>query len=146
VRFSNDKSPYRTHVSATVSGLFVSLSAEGLYVGTGLYMPEPVALRRLREAIDGEESGKPLAALVASLRRKGYMVGSHESVATVPRGFAVDHPRLELLRMKDIHAGRMLEPGDVSSASAVVRVRRIRDEVAPFRAWLSRHVGATSCS
>lgn len=145
VRFSQDKSPYHTHVSARVRGAVLWLSAEGLYVGTGLYMPEPPVLRRLREAIDRDASGKALAALVASLRKKGYTVTSHDSVASVPRGFSADHPRLELLRMKDIHAGRTLAPSEVSSATAVAAVRRVADDVEPLRLWLTRNVGAATC-
>jgi uncharacterized protein (TIGR02453 family) len=145
IRFSKDKSPYKTHVSARIPGCVLWLSAEGLYVGTGLYMPDPPALRRLREAIDREASGKALAGLIKVLRKEGYTVATHESVESVPRGYAADHPRIELLRMKDIHAGRTLAPKEVSTAAAVTKVRKVCDDVAPFRQWLITHVGATGC-
>jgi uncharacterized protein (TIGR02453 family) len=141
IRFSKDKSPYHTHVSTIVRGNYLSLSAKGLYVGTGLYMPEPAALRKLRAAIDAERSGGALATLVASLRRKGYTVESHEVVASVPRGYSTDHPRLELLRMKGIHAGRVLKPSELSSADAVANVWRVCGDIAPLREWLLQHVG-----
>jgi len=145
IRFSKDKSPYRTHVSTMVRGNYLSLSAKGLYVGTGMYMPEPAALRKMREAIDEERSGAALAALVTSLRKKGYTVASHDAVASAPRGYSSDHPRLELLRMKDIHAGRTLKPSELSSASAVGKVQRVCRDIAPLREWLLRHVGRSSC-
>ena len=145
IRFSKDKSPYKTHVSTMVRGNFLSLSAKGLYVGTGVYMPEPAALRTMREAINDERSGAALATLVASLRKRGYTVGSHEVLASVPRGYSTDHPRLELLRMKDIHAGRTLKPSEVSSAHAVGKVRRVISDIAPLRQWLLQHVGRSSC-
>jgi uncharacterized protein (TIGR02453 family) len=145
VRFSKDKSPYKTHVSARIAGCVLWLSADGLYVGTGLYMPDPPTLRRLREAIDRDASGKALADLVKALRKKGYTVASHESVESVPRGYAADHPRLELLRMKDVHAGRTLAPQELSTAAAVAKVRKVCDDVAPLRQWLVKNVGATGC-
>jgi uncharacterized protein (TIGR02453 family) len=145
VRFSKDKSPYKTHVSARVAGCVLWLSAQGLYVGTGLYMPDAPTLRRLRESIDRDASGKALADLVKVLRKKGYTVTSHETVASVPRGYAADHPRVDLLRMKDIHAGRTLAPKELSTAAAVRKVRKVRDDVAPLREWLVKHVSATSC-
>jgi uncharacterized protein (TIGR02453 family) len=145
IRFSKDKSPYKTHVSAHIPGGVLWMSAEGLYVGTGLYMPDPPALRKLREAIDREASGKALVALVKSLRKKGYTVASHETVESVPRGYAADHPRLELLRMKDIHAGRTLAPSEVSTAAAVTKVRKVCADVAPLGEWLRKHVGANAC-
>jgi len=143
MRFARDKSaPYRTHVSTVVRGNYLSLSADGLYVGTGMYMPDPATLRRLREAIDADASGRKLAAIVAALRRKGYKVDTHESLGSAPRGFRADHPRLNLLRMKDIHAGKMFKPSEVGTAKAVQQVRRACEDVAPLRQWIQRYVGS----
>jgi uncharacterized protein (TIGR02453 family) len=143
MRFARDKStPYRTHISTVVRGNYLSLSADGLYVGTGMYMPEAPMLRRLREAIDTEASGRTLAALVTKLRRKGYKVDTHESVESAPRGFRADHPRLDLLRMKDIHAGKMFRPVEVGKATAVQQVRRAIEDVTPLREWIQRYVGS----
>ena len=143
MRFARDKSaPYRTHVSTVVRGNYLSLSADGLYVGTGMYMPDPATLRRLREAIDADASGRKLAAIVAALRRKGYKVDTHESLGSAPRGFRADHPRLNLLRMKDIHAGKMFKPSEVGTARAVQQVRRACEDVAPLRQWIQRYVGS----
>jgi uncharacterized protein (TIGR02453 family) len=145
IRFSKDKSPYKTHVSARIPGAVLWLSAEGLYVGTGLYMPDPPTLRRLREAIYDEASGKALVDLVKTLRKKRYTVATHETVESVPRGYAADHPRVDLLRMKDIHAGRTLAANELASAAAVARVRKVCDDVAPLGDWLKKHVGGKSC-
>lgn len=143
MRFARDKSaPYRTHVSTVVRGNYLSLSADGLYVGTGMYMPDAPTLRRLREAVDNDASGRKLAALVATLRRKGYKVDTHESVASAPRGFQADHPRLDLLRMKDIHAGKMFKPSEIGTVKAVQQVRRACEDVAPLRQWIQRYVGS----
>jgi uncharacterized protein (TIGR02453 family) len=92
VRLSKDKSPYQLHVSGIVGDTFLQISAEGLYVGTGLYMPDAAVLRAMREAIATEASGAELARLVKALRAKGYTVQSHESLASVPRGCSADHP------------------------------------------------------
>ena len=74
------------------------LSKDGLYVGTGIYMPDGPTLRRLREAIAEDASGRKIAAIVAGLRRKKYSVGSHETTATAPRGYDARHPPIELFR------------------------------------------------
>ena len=60
LRFSRDTQPYRTYIAAGVSGNYISLSPAGLYVGTGIYKPEPAALERFRSAIDNDESGRLL--------------------------------------------------------------------------------------
>ena len=145
VRFAKDKSPYRTDISGMVGGHYLQISAKGLYVGVGLYMPEPPALRKLREAIAADGSGRALVGIVERLRAKGYEVVSHESVTSAPRGYEAGHPRIEFLRMKDIHAGITRPPADLATAKAVERIRRDEAELAPFRQWLLEHVGKTSC-
>jgi uncharacterized protein (TIGR02453 family) len=141
MRFSRDGAPYKTHIAAGVLGTYINLSAEGLYVGTGMYRPEPAVLQKFRAAIDADKSGRDLAKVVSTIRRKGYTVGTHESVNSAPRGYAADHPRIELLRMKDIHAGKMIEPGPVlASRKAVAAVKKVMDDVRPLAEWISRNV------
>lgn len=144
LRFSKDKSPYHTHLSTIVRGTYLWLSAKGLYIGTGIYMPDGPALRKLRAAIDADAPGQALADLVRTLRKKGYEVVSHETVSSTPRGYEADHPRIDLLRMKDIHAGKTLGPADLATANAVAAVRKVSADVAPLGDWLRRYVGAAN--
>jgi uncharacterized protein (TIGR02453 family) len=141
MRFSRDGQPYKTHIAAGVLGTYINLSAEGLYIGTGMYRPEPAALQKFRSAIDADKSGRELAKIVSAIRRKGYTVGTHESVNSAPRGFAADHPRIEFLRMKDIHAGKTIPPGPVlASRRAVAAVKQVVTDIRPLAEWIGRHV------
>ncbi len=141
MRFSRDGKPYKTHIAAGVLGTYINLSAEGLYVGTGMYRPEPAVLQKFRAAIDADKSGRELAKIVSAIRKKGYAVGTHETVNSAPRGFKADHPRIELLRMKDIHAGKTIEPGSVlASRKAVAAVKKVMTDVRPLADWISRYV------
>jgi uncharacterized protein (TIGR02453 family) len=143
VRFSRDTLPYRTYIAAGVSGNYISLSPAGLYVGAGIYKPEPAALERFRRAIDSDESGRPLQRIVTSLRRKHYQVDTHERLMSAPRGYAADHPRIELLRMKGIFAGKTFEPASwLSTRKALQRIRQTAKDVSPLAEWLRVHVGA----
>jgi uncharacterized protein (TIGR02453 family) len=143
VRFSNDKSPYKTHIAAGVGGHYIALSAESVYVGAGMYKPDPPALQRFRAAIDRDTSGRELARFVASMRRKGYHVDTHEMVTSAPRGYSADHPRIDLLRMKDIFAGKSLPAGPwLASRKALERITRVMTDVKPLSDWLRRHVQA----
>ena len=141
MRFSRDGKPYKTHIAAGVLGTYISLSAEGLYIGTGMYRPEPAVLQKFRAAIDADKSGRELTKIVGTIRKKEYTVGTHESVNSSPRGFAADHPRIELLRMKDIHAGKMIQPGPVlASRKAVAAVKKVMADVRPLADWIGRHL------
>ncbi len=141
MRFARDGAPYRTHLATGVGRNYINLSSEGLWIGTGVYRPEPAVLQKLRQAIDADKAGRELTRIVSVLRRKGYDVDTHESVKSAPRGFAADHPRLDLLRMKDIFAGKIIKPGPVlASRKSVPAVKKIMAEVRPLSEWLARHV------
>ena len=142
MRFNRDRDPYKTRIEAGVKGHYVSVGPQGMYVGTGLYKPEPATLRQLREAVAADVSGRKLQAIVAALRKKGYMVSTHESSAGPPRGYQADHPRIELLKMKDIHAGKTFEPAMLSTPKALAQVKKAMSDLAPFSAWLKTYVAA----
>ena len=141
MRFVRDGGPYRTHIATGVLRTYISLSADGLYVGTGMYKPEPAVLQKLRAAIASEKSGRELAKIVNMMRRKGYTVGTHETLNSAPRGYTLAHPRIDLLRMKDIHAGRTIDPGSVlASRKAVAAVKKVMGDVRPLGDWLAKYV------
>jgi uncharacterized protein (TIGR02453 family) len=142
MRFSRDGVPYKTHIAGGVGRNYINLSSAGLWTGTGMYRPEPAALQKLRSAIAADKSGRELAKIVGTLRRKGYQVDTHESLNSAPRGFDADHPRIDLLRMKDIFSGRLIAPGPVlASRKSVAAVKKVIADVAPLAAWLSQYVG-----
>ena len=142
VRFSADKTPYKTNCAATIGSGYISFSADGLSVGGGLYMPDPKALARYREAVDNEKSGVELVRIVAALRKEGYDTMAHEVLKTAPKGYPKDHPRIELLRYKGI---AMMKTWPVG---AWMGTRKAKDRVVttlragvPLNQWLLRNVG-----
>ena len=142
VRFSADKTPYKTTCAATLGSGYVAFSAHGLSVGSGLYMPEPAALTRFRAAVDADDTGAELAAIVADLHRAGYQTMAHEVLKTAPRGFPKDHPRIELLRHKGIAMMKSWPVGAwLGTRKAKDRVVTALRAAAPLNEWLNRHVG-----
>lgn len=146
VRFSADKAPYKTTCAATVGrgGAvgYISLSADGLSVGGGLYMPDPPALARYRAAVDAATSGEQLAAIVEELHRGGYRTMAHDVLKTAPRGFPKDHPRIDLLRHKGIAMMKDWPVGAwLGTAKAKDRVVATLRAGIPLNAWLTRYVG-----
>jgi uncharacterized protein (TIGR02453 family) len=141
MRFARDKAPYKTHLAAGIGGTYVSLSSAGLYVGTGMYKPDSATLEKFRGAIDRDASGAQLAKIVTSLRRKGYHIDTHERLASAPRGYAAGHPRIDLLRMKDIFAGKSFAPEPwLSTRKTLSKIERVVTDIRPLRDWLREHV------
>jgi uncharacterized protein (TIGR02453 family) len=141
VRFSTDKTPYKTHLGALLeSGGYVQLSVDGLAAGRGAFHPEPDRLRRLRAAIADESSGAELAALVKALEGKGIGLISREELRTVPRGFDRDHPRADLLRRKGLAAWQEWPVGAwLGTAKAKDRVLGFFEATQPLQDWLNHH-------
>ncbi|MEI7544144.1 MAG: DUF2461 domain-containing protein [Mycobacteriaceae bacterium] len=142
VRFSADKTPYKTNCAATLGTGYVSFSADGLSTGAGLYMPDPAALQRYRTAVTREKSGNELAEIVAALHKSGYQTTAHEVLKTAPRGIAKDHPRIDLLRHKGIAMMKTWPVGAwLGTAKAKERVVSALRAAAPLGEWLTRNVG-----
>jgi len=142
VRFSADKTPYKTNCAATIGSGYVSFSAEGLSVGGGLYMPDPKTLARYRDAVDKEKSGAELATIVAALHKAGYETMAHDVLKTAPRGYLKDHPRIDLLRHKGIAMMKTWPVGAwLGTKKAKDRVVETLRAGVPLNDWLARHVG-----
>lgn len=115
-RFSADKSPYKTNAAAVVAradgsgSWYLSLSKDGLFVGGGVYHPERAHLGRIRAAIDDERAGADLEAAVGRLRAAGLELLDEGALKTAPRGYGADHPRIALLRLVHLAAGRVEPP------------------------------------
>jgi len=145
VRFSNDKSPYKLNCAAQLTGGYVSVSADELFAGSGLYMPMPEQLKRLRAAIDADRTGRELEAIVAALRKAKYDVGAHETLKTAPRGYPKDHPRIELLQLKGIVMSKAWPVGGwLGTKKAKDRVVATLDAARPLNAWIAEHVGVAA--
>ena len=109
VRFSKDKSPYKTYQDMFVPvgpalGWYMRISAPGVLVGAGFYDASADKLRGLREVIAGPR-GTELESLLAPLTAAGFEIGG-VTLATVPRGYDKEHPRIALLRHKSLHVSR----------------------------------------
>lgn len=141
LRFSRDKSPYKDHQGAVVGDYYVQVSAAGLFVGTGYYQMESDQIERYREAVDDENSGTELETLVTALRDSGYEVGG-DRLKTKPRGYAADHPRIDLLRHRALVAWRSYGAPDwLETSEAADHVAAAWREMASLQAWLDTHVG-----
>jgi uncharacterized protein (TIGR02453 family) len=148
LRFTRDKSPYKTQQGAISeaegSDYYLHLDGDGLLVAAGAYLMEPDQLERYRAAVDDARKGKALERILADLQEQSVDTDSVGAPAlkTAPRGYAKDHPRIDLLRRKGLVGSRTLTGPALRDGDAV------RDFVVetftacePLVAWLAKHVG-----
>ncbi|MCW6004991.1 DUF2461 domain-containing protein [Micromonospora sp. CPCC 205371] len=146
VRFSADKSPYKTSIAATLErGGYVQMTAHGLGVGAGMYMMAPDQLARYRQAVADDASGKALERLVEEAARQRIEITGHERLKTAPRGYPADHPRAELLRNKGLVAWREWPVARwLGTSAAKTRIVEFLHATRPLCQWLDRHVGPST--
>jgi uncharacterized protein (TIGR02453 family) len=141
IRFSADKTPYKTHIGATIGGTFyVQFSADGLGAGAGMWHMEPVHLSRYRAAVADDRSGTELEAIIADIEKAGVEVHGHESLKSAPRGYPADHPRIGLLRHKGLTTWRHWEPEPwLETPAAAENLLSFFRTSAAFCSWLTSH-------
>ena len=142
VRFSKDKSPYKTHIGgyvpidgagqgpSTPAPVYIHLGTD-VFVAAGHYMMLPDQLARFREAVLDDRRGKALAATLGRLEKRGFAVGSAETLKKVPRGVDPEHPRAELMKRKGLIVSFPALPKQMLVSRALV-------------AWLVKHIKETA--
>ena len=143
-RFSRDKTPYKTNVGIRFGhgagkdihgpGYYLHLAPGEVFMGAGIWHPDPDALRAVREAIVKDPQGwkraqrSPLRHGEASLRRP-------------PRGFDPEHPLVEDLKRTSFTVGREFTEGQACSPAFPALFTRACREEAPLMRFLAKAVG-----
>ena len=144
VRFSKDKTPYKTHFGLTWhrtkpeyrGGYYLHLKPDDIFLACGFWDPAPADLKRIRQEIDldGDEY-RNLINAPAFKNTWGALQGN--AVKTAPKGYAKDHPDIDLLRFKQhIFMIRYTEV-EVAAADFMDRLDAALQAVRPFVDYMS---------
>lgn len=140
VRFSKDKSPYKTHIGmhfrhASTSesvhgpGVYLHLEPEGCFLAGGVWQPDPRALALIRDAV----AWKP----DLWRRAKRGLELSGETLSRPPRGYCTDHPLVEDLKRKDFVASVDLSEEQICGARFMTDFLRAARKMLPLLRFLS---------
>jgi uncharacterized protein (TIGR02453 family) len=152
VRFSKDKSPYKTNMGASIkaggkksllAGYYVHIEPGGKsFVGGGLYMPDPATLHQVRQEIDynWDEFSRLLRApgfkkLYGSLEKWEGMVLSRE-----PKGYEKDNPALEFLKMKSFVATMPLTDQQLVEKNLLRTLLQALNNLRPLLQFMNRAI------
>ncbi|MEM1266528.1 MAG: DUF2461 domain-containing protein [Pseudomonadota bacterium] len=146
IRFSKDKSPYKTSTYGLVRGLprgrvyYAAIGADGFHAATGLYEMAKDQLERFRRAVDSAH-GDGLAEALAAAEAAG-LVPWGDALKSAPRGYAKDHPRIDLLRRKAlVLSGRIGTSETLEGRRPLEHAYETWRAAAPVLDWLEAHVG-----
>ena len=146
IRFSRDKSPYKTHLDLWFwegaghnfggSGFFFRMFSHRLLLGVGIHGFSKEQLAAYRRAVVDPRKGKELAAIAAGLKKAGFdLGGSHYK--KVPPGFDAGHERADFLLHNALYSGKEMElPKEAHSAAFVGFCFDHFKQLAPLHRWL----------
>ncbi len=150
VRFSSDKSPYKTHAgirfpheetkNVHAPGYYLHLEPGTVFAAAGIWHPDPVTLKKVRDAIVADPAGFR-RALSQTLRGKIKLEG--DSLKKVPRGYDPDHPLASDLKRKDFVAYLPFSESEACSKDFMQRFAAACTTMKPILGFLSRAVGAS---
>ena len=157
IRFSKDKSPYKTHVACWFrhqgashkvggeaeegsAGLYFHLQPGKSFVGGGIWMPPRPALNKIRDAI--AEDARGFAQVVENPRARRFGgLDDGAMLKRMPRGFAEDHPAAQWLRYQSFTIGRLLTDKQVLGPGLVKLLEGDFALMMPLVRWLNRALG-----
>ena len=158
VRFSKDKSPYKTNAGAWFyhrdagrkvgrvaegggAGFYFHIDPTACFMAGGIWMPARPALLRIREAVAAQPTALARLTSEPGFRRRFDGLSEEAKLGRVPRDFASDHPAAEWLKLQSFTARASIEPGVVTSARLVDRLCRDFELLVPLVRWLNRVLG-----
>ena len=145
IRFSADKSPTRPTKEPSPGphlgvGFYVQISPDGLTVGGGFRTHSPAQTEQFRDAVADDATGQEVEPIVAGLASAGFALEG-ATLKTRPRGYPADHPRIDLLRRKELMAiQRLGTPSWLETPEAADQVRAAWRQVRPLTDWVTAHV------
>jgi uncharacterized protein (TIGR02453 family) len=139
VRFSADKSPYKTAVSASFPwsgpgdgvGGYLHLQPGECFIGGGMWHPAPARLAAWRAAVVADRARVHLV-LDEPRFRSTFGAVEGDSLKRAPAGFASDDPDIELLKLKDVTFGRRLSDAEAASADLPATVAATLSRAVPL--------------
>lgn len=158
IRFSADKSPYKTHASCWFyhrdgsrgvgreasgggAGFYFQIAPGACYVGGGMWMPQREALKRIRDAIAEDPKRFERIAADRRLARRFGGLDDEAVLKRVPRGYAPDHPAAQWLRYQSFITGRALTDAQAVSAKLPALLEADFALIVPIVRWINGALG-----
>jgi uncharacterized protein (TIGR02453 family) len=158
VRFSKDKSPYKTHAACWFfhraagkkvgqeaheggAGFYFHLEPGASFLGAGIWMPPSPTLKRLREAIVGDLKHFERLTTDVKLKRRFGGLSDEGRLTRVPRGYAPDHEAGPWLRHVSFTLGRSVSDTEVLSTQLPRQLEKDFAVALPLVRWLNDTLG-----
>ena len=151
IRFSKDKSPYKSNFGASISkggkkssfaGYYFHCEPGNSFVGGGIWQPEPDKMKKVRQEIDynWHEFKKLIGSKKFKTIYNDLYAGEDMSLSKVPQGFDKENPAAKYLMLKSWIAMRELKDADLTSKGLIKITLDTFDTLYPLLRFLNRAV------
>jgi uncharacterized protein (TIGR02453 family) len=148
-RFSKNKTPYKTNIGIQfrheqakdvhAPGFYVHIDPEEVFLGVGLWRPEPAALAAIRERISAKQAEWLRARNDRAFKRHFSLGG--QSLSRPPRGFDKEHPLIEDIKRKDFIAIKNMNLEEATEPRFQQKVETAFKVATPMMKFLCKAVG-----
>ena len=149
IRFSKDKTPYKTHMgiwmcegkkNTNLAGYYVHIEKGAAFAAGGLYFPDAADLKKVRREIDGfYEELEEIVAAPDFVKVFGKLESNEtNTLKTSPKDFDKDHPAIEFLKLKSFLATTKLTDKDLVSKNFVKDTAKKLIAIKPLIEFLNR--------
>jgi uncharacterized protein (TIGR02453 family) len=150
VRFSKDKSPYKTNMGASINpggkksmvpGYYIHIEPGKSFLAGGCYQPMPETLAAIRQEIDYNSS--EFKKILSAKDFKTYFkeLSQEDKLKTAPKGYDKNHPDKELLQHKHFIVIHHLKDEDVINKNFPLYASKVFKAMLPLNLFLRRSVG-----
>jgi uncharacterized protein (TIGR02453 family) len=151
VRFSKDKSPYKTNFGASINrggkksifaGYYIHVEPAESFVGGGIWMPQAPELKKLRQEVDYcfAEFSKILAAKKFKAVYGSLYEGEDATLTRVPQGFDCDSPAAPYLKLKSYLAMKKLTEKELRAKQLSKLTLEAFDALQPLVEFINRGI------
>ena len=158
IRFSRDKSPYKTHASCQFfhrdarhgagqdadgagAGFYFQIAPGECFAAAGIWMPARPALNRLRDALAEDHESFEAVVGAPPFRRLVGRLDEEAMLVRTPRGIAPDHPAARWLRHRSFTVTRAMTDDEALGPRLPQKLERIFRTLTPFVRWLNDALG-----
>ncbi len=149
VRFSKDKSPYKTGLGAVIAPggrkspygcYYIHLEPGSCFLAGGIYLPQPQVLQNIRQEIDYNFSEITSILEDPAFKKLFNGLDSQHQLKTTPKGYEADNPAIDLLKLKSFTVSRNLKDADIESANFKSLCLKHFAEIRKLNLFLNRAV------
>lgn len=148
IRFSNNKTPYKTHWAAGISkggkrvhipGFYLHIEAKGnSFFGGGIWHPDSHMLAKIRQEID--YNFEEFSGILNNIKKSGLFepMSDEESLVRRPKGYTEDNPAIDFLKMRNFILSASLPATLIHQEKFAATLLKMAQTLQPFLNFIER--------